>query len=102
MAKDLTTTVYEPIQPEGLALALLVVTIVFTALSTIVVGLRFYVRVSLNLFAVEDWLMLAGWVSATSFSPPTVLPTHMLTACLVSRFSTLDTTLPLLFSHIVV
>ncbi|EHK21683.1 uncharacterized protein TRIVIDRAFT_112017, partial [Trichoderma virens Gv29-8] len=62
MAKDLTTTVYEPIQPEGLALTLMVVTIVFTALSSFVVLLRFYVRVSLGLFSFEDWLMLAGWI----------------------------------------
>lgn len=63
MAKDLTTTVYEPIHPEGLALALMVTTIVFTVLSTIVVLLRFYARLTLNLFSIEDWLMLAGWVS---------------------------------------
>lgn len=63
MAKDLTTTVYEPIQPEGLALVLLVVTIIFTILSILIAGLRFWVRISLNAFAVEDWLMLAGLVS---------------------------------------
>jgi len=63
MAKDLTTTKYEPIQPEGLALGLLVLTIVFTILSSIVAGLRFYVRISMRSFAVEDWMMLAGWVS---------------------------------------
>lgn len=63
MAKDLTTTVFEPIEPEGLALALMVTTIVFTVLSTIVVALRFYARISLGLFSIEDWLMLAGWVS---------------------------------------
>lgn len=68
MAKDLTTTVFEPIQPEGLALALMVTTIVFTVLSTIVVALRFYARISLGLFSIEDWLMLAGWVSQQSFS----------------------------------
>ncbi|KAL7940799.1 GPCR, PTH11-type [Trichoderma barbatum] len=62
MVKDLTTTVYEPIQPEGLALILMVVTIVFTVLSSFIVILRFYVRVSLGLFSVEDWLMLAGWL----------------------------------------
>ncbi|KAH6949119.1 hypothetical protein FAVG1_13212 [Fusarium avenaceum] len=62
MAKNLTTTVYEPIQPEGLALSLLAVTIVFTILSTIVAGLRFYVRLSLHAFAVEDWLMLFGYI----------------------------------------
>jgi hypothetical protein len=62
MANDLTTTVYEPIQPEGLALSLMVVTIVFTILSGVVVLLRFWIRLSHSLFAVEDWLMLAGWV----------------------------------------
>ncbi|KAI8687039.1 hypothetical protein NCS56_00276100 [Fusarium sp. Ph1] len=62
MAKDLATTVYEPIQPEGLALVLLVVTIVFTILSILIAGLRFWVRISLNAFAVEDWLMLAGLI----------------------------------------
>lgn len=67
MAKDLTTTVYEPIQPEGLALTLMVVTIIFTVLSSFVVLLRFYVRVSLGLFSVEDWLMLAGWVCVAAF-----------------------------------
>lgn len=67
MAKDLTTTKYEPIQPEGLALALLVVTIVFTILSSIMAGLRFYVRISLRSFGVDDWLMLAGWVSLALF-----------------------------------
>ncbi|KAL6353109.1 hypothetical protein LRP88_13597 [Fusarium phalaenopsidis] len=43
MAKDLATTVYEPIQPEGLALVLLVVTIVFTILSILIAGLRFWI-----------------------------------------------------------
>ncbi|KAL7811423.1 integral membrane protein [Trichoderma gracile] len=62
MTKDLTTTVYEPIQPEGLALSLMVVTIVFTILSSVVVLLRFWIRLSHSLFSVEDWLMLAGWL----------------------------------------
>ncbi|CAM1510699.1 Fc.00g010340.m01.CDS01 [Cosmosporella sp. VM-42] len=62
MAKNLTTTEFEPIQPEGLALSLLVVTVAFTILSSIVVCLRLYVRVSLHAFAVEDWMMLVGWI----------------------------------------
>ncbi|KAF7560391.1 hypothetical protein G7046_g3757 [Stylonectria norvegica] len=62
MAKDLTTTEFEPVQPEGLALALLVVTILFTILSSIIVCLRFYVRYSMHAFSFEDWLMLAGWI----------------------------------------
>ncbi|KAL6689679.1 hypothetical protein J3F84DRAFT_353999 [Trichoderma pleuroticola] len=61
VAKDLTTTVYEPIQPKGLVLALMVVTIVFTAMSSFFVLLRVYVRVPLGLFSVEDLLTLAGW-----------------------------------------
>ncbi|KAL2174105.1 uncharacterized protein P884DRAFT_294683 [Thermothelomyces heterothallicus CBS 202.75] len=62
MAKDLTTTTFEPIQPEGLALSMLVTTVVFTILSSIMVCLRFYVRITLRSFSVEDWLMLAGWI----------------------------------------
>lgn len=63
MAKDLTTTKFEPIQPEGLALTMLVVTIFMTVLSSMVVCLRFHVRLSVTSFSTEDWLMLAGWVS---------------------------------------
>ncbi|KAI9148886.1 hypothetical protein HJFPF1_10929 [Paramyrothecium foliicola] len=62
MSKDLTTLEYEPIQPEGLALGLMWVTIVFTVLSSVVVLLRFYVRIKQSMFGVEDWLMLFGWI----------------------------------------
>ncbi|KAL1874565.1 hypothetical protein Daus18300_003584 [Diaporthe australafricana] len=62
MAKDLTTTEYEPIQPEGLALTMLVVTVVMTVLSSVVVCLRFRVRITVTSFSTEDWLMLAGWI----------------------------------------
>ncbi len=73
MAKNLTTTEFEPIQPEGLALSLLVVTVAFTILSSIVVCLRLYVRASLHAFAAEDWMMLAGWVSLALFCLRAVL-----------------------------
>lgn len=63
MAKDLMTTKFEPIQPEGLALIMLVVAVVMTVLSSAVVCLRFHVRITLKSFSTEDWLMLAGWVS---------------------------------------
>ncbi|EFX05058.1 integral membrane protein [Grosmannia clavigera kw1407] len=62
MAKDLTTTKFEPIYPEGLALAMMITTIVMTIVSSIVVSLRFYARISRNAFSFEDWLMLAGWL----------------------------------------
>jgi hypothetical protein len=60
--KDLTTTVYEPIVPQGLALGLMAVTIAFTILSSFVVCLRFHVRIQQRMFGTEDWLMLAGWI----------------------------------------
>lgn len=63
MAKDLTTTKFEFIEPEGLALIMDAVTIVMTILSSVVVCLRFYVRLSVTAFSTEDWLMFAGWVS---------------------------------------
>ncbi|ETS84954.1 hypothetical protein PFICI_02979 [Pestalotiopsis fici W106-1] len=62
MAKDLMTTEYEPIHPEGLALGLMVVTIIMTILSTFVVCLRFWVRKMSSSYFVDDWLMLAGWI----------------------------------------
>ncbi|KAI1341521.1 hypothetical protein F5Y15DRAFT_376356 [Xylariaceae sp. FL0016] len=62
MAKDLTTTKYEPIEPEGLARVLLVVTIVMTLLTTIVVALRLYVRRMTRTTAIDDWIMLAGYI----------------------------------------
>ncbi|KAF0318373.1 hypothetical protein K4K61_005006 [Colletotrichum sp. SAR11_59] len=62
MAKDLMTTKFEPIQPEGLALIMLVVAVVMTVLSSAVVCLRFHVRITLKSFSTEDWLMLAGWI----------------------------------------
>lgn len=62
MAKDLLTTEYEPIKPEGLALALMVVTIIMTILSSLILCLRFWVRKTSKAFFVDDWLMLAGWV----------------------------------------
>ena len=55
--------VADTIAPEGLGQTLLAVTIVMTVLATVAVALRLYVRHMYNAFAVDDWLMLAGWVS---------------------------------------
>lgn len=51
MAKDLTTRVYESLQPECQALILIVVTIVFTIFSSFILLLCLYVRVSLGRFS---------------------------------------------------
>ncbi|KAK8011914.1 hypothetical protein PG989_000174 [Apiospora arundinis] len=60
--RDPISMVADMITPEGLGQTLLVVTIVMTILATIAVALRLYVRHMYNSFAVDDWLMLAGWV----------------------------------------
>ncbi|KAK6861022.1 hypothetical protein PG995_004658 [Apiospora arundinis] len=60
--RDPTSMVADMITPEGLGQTLLVVTIVMTILTTIAVALRLYVRHMYKAFAVDDWLMLAGWV----------------------------------------
>lgn len=55
------------VHPQGLAAALLGVTIVFSALCTAIVCLRMWVRWSLNLIGEEDWLMFVGLVSFVVF-----------------------------------
>ncbi|KAF3015278.1 hypothetical protein E8E14_006349 [Neopestalotiopsis sp. 37M] len=47
MARDLLATEYEPIKPEGLALALIVVTIIMTILSSLILCLRFWYKMGL-------------------------------------------------------
>lgn len=51
------------VPPSGVAVKILVVAIVFSVLSTIVVGLRIFVRVAIRRFGADDWLMCSGWVS---------------------------------------
>ncbi|TID15305.1 hypothetical protein E6O75_ATG08558 [Venturia nashicola] len=56
------TQVWEPITPTGTALALLIVTCVFSVLIIIVLPLRFYIRLYTRCLGFEDWLMFAGFV----------------------------------------
>ncbi|KAF5000929.1 hypothetical protein FGRMN_1386 [Fusarium graminum] len=53
----------EPVQPGGLALALYTTTVIFSVLSTIVVGLRTYIRTRHNCIGLDDYLMCAGWAA---------------------------------------
>ncbi|RTE84103.1 hypothetical protein BHE90_001426 [Fusarium euwallaceae] len=57
-----STTVEEwhAVEPQGLAGAILGVTIAFTILCLLVVGLRVYLRLSTRNFGREDWLMCVG------------------------------------------
>lgn len=61
MADD--PTEWRAVKPEGLAAAILGVTIIFTVLCIAVVALRVYARVSMQTFGLEDWLMCGGFVS---------------------------------------
>ncbi|KAM0541757.1 hypothetical protein ACHAPJ_013114 [Fusarium lateritium] len=60
MAAD---TSWRPVQPKGLALALFVTTVVLSALCTIVVLLRTYIRAKHRCLGTDDHLMSAGWVA---------------------------------------
>ncbi|KAF4963580.1 hypothetical protein FSARC_8412 [Fusarium sarcochroum] len=60
MAAD---TDWRPVQPEGLALALFVTTVVLSVLCTIVVLLRTYIRARNRCIGSDDYLMCAGWVA---------------------------------------
>lgn len=51
------------VEPQGLAMAQLVASVVFGILSTIVMALRALVRIQHDNFGMDDGLMLAGYVS---------------------------------------
>lgn len=59
-------TGWEPVRPEGLALALYVTTVVLSVLCTIVVALRTYIRARNQCIGNDDYLMCAGWVRTLS------------------------------------
>ncbi|GKU09775.1 unnamed protein product [Fusarium langsethiae] len=54
---------WEPVQPEGLASALYITTVVLSVLCSIVVGLRTYIRTRNNCIGIDDYLMCAGWAA---------------------------------------
>ncbi|KAH8589243.1 hypothetical protein B0O99DRAFT_655550 [Bisporella sp. PMI_857] len=56
--------VWKSVQPEGLALAILVITILFTIICSLVVGMRVWIRLKTKLFSLEDYLMCIGMALA--------------------------------------
>ncbi|KAI1246372.1 hypothetical protein MGN70_013271 [Eutypa lata] len=48
------------VQPEGLALAIIIVSLVFLFFSLLSVGIRIYIRQSDNALGLDDWLVLGG------------------------------------------
>ncbi|KAG7003733.1 hypothetical protein FOFC_19229 [Fusarium oxysporum] len=56
------------VDPKGLALVLLVVSIFFLIPTGIVVVLRCFVRLKYRLFGIDDGLMLIGWILHVIFS----------------------------------
>lgn len=57
------SSVWTAVEPTGLALALLLATIAFVVLTTVVMGLRIYIRLKTRRFGTDDWVMTAGYVS---------------------------------------
>lgn len=55
------------IDPRGLGLVLLVVTLFITPLTVVVIALRCGVRLKHNVFGMDDALMVVGWVSVMRF-----------------------------------
>ncbi|KAF4970657.1 hypothetical protein FSARC_2362 [Fusarium sarcochroum] len=57
---DNSQEVWHTINPEGLARALLVLTIVFTIITVVILVLRAYIRMTYKLNGLEDYLMYLG------------------------------------------
>ena len=53
---------------EGFPLTMTVLILVFLGLAVITVGIRTMVRVTDDTFGIDDWLIVAGLVSAFSFT----------------------------------
>ncbi|KAH8779806.1 hypothetical protein F5883DRAFT_192460 [Diaporthe sp. PMI_573] len=67
---------WHPITPTGLAANIYGVALAFSILSTIVLGLRVYARLSLNQFSLEDWLMCTGWLINMVHNSVIIYGTH--------------------------
>lgn len=59
---------WHAVEPEGLAARILGVTILFTVVCLLVVGLRVWLRLKLSTFGTEDYIMCAGVVSYHVFN----------------------------------
>lgn len=59
--------VWRAVKPEGLALAILVTTLAFVVLTTVVIAMRIFIRLKTRHFGTDDWVMCAGYVSCPPF-----------------------------------
>ena len=55
--------VWRAVHPSGLALAILITTLAFVVLTTIVIGMRVFIRLKTGRFGTDDWVMSAGYAS---------------------------------------
>lgn len=60
-------TGWQPVKPEGLALGTFITTVVLSALCTVIVFMRMYIRAKHRSLGTDDYLMCAGWVSGMSW-----------------------------------
>ena len=50
------------VQPEGLALGIIIVSLIFLIISLISVAIRIYIRQDEHTLGLDDWLMVGGTV----------------------------------------
>ena len=53
---------------EQRALTIVIVNFVFLGLSTITLALRCFVRITREVFGLDDWMIVLGWVYRVAFS----------------------------------
>lgn len=56
-----------PIEPSGLSMALVATSSLFAGLTTVVIAMRVYIRLAKRGFGVDDWMMVGGYVSPHTF-----------------------------------
>ncbi|KAK1997312.1 hypothetical protein LX36DRAFT_636396 [Colletotrichum falcatum] len=61
MAEVADDNVWRAVTPEGLALGLLATTVTFAVLTSVVMGMRIYIRAKRKRLGADDWVMLAGY-----------------------------------------
>ncbi|KAK4222208.1 hypothetical protein QBC38DRAFT_89084 [Podospora fimiseda] len=73
---DINHDVWQPVEPKGLAFALVIVTAIFVVLTTLVMTMRIYIRLKTHNFGTDDWVMTAGYIINLGQSAITIYGAH--------------------------
>lgn len=87
---SLLTLVAMIIHPEGPGRDFLIIISILLALSTIAITLRIWARLEIRAFWIDDWLMVAGWVSPSCTQRTTLLTCRGSSCLLLYRRLLLD------------